>query len=102
MAVRVTIQDNAMDKRLQLAQEQWDDLSLISGRSVKKLCERGDSNMSLLVFPDSLDEYGDKIGDSTILDIRDEAITTGNLMGFVGCRGTMLRIHSRFDTAEND
>lgn len=102
MAVRVTIQDNARDKQLQLAQEQWDDLSLISGRSVKKLCERGDSNMSLLVFPDSLDEYGDKIGDSTILDIRDEAITTGNLMGFVGCRGTMLRIHSRFDTAEND
>ena len=102
MATTVTIQDNAREKRLSLAQEQWDDLSMISGRTVKKLCDRDDGGVSLLVFPDSLNEYGDKIGDSTIIDIQNDAVSTGNLMGFVGCRQTMLRIHSRFDKEEND
>ncbi len=102
MATTVTIQDNAKDKRLSLAQEQWDDLSMISGRTVKRLCDRDDGGVSLLVFPDSLNEYGDKIGDSTIIDIQNGAASTGNLMGFVGCRQTMLRIHSRFDKEGND
>ena len=102
MATKVSIQDNARDKRLALTREQWDDLSLINGRTVKRLCSREDGGASLLVFPDSLDTYGDNIGDSTIIDIRDNAISTGNLMGFVGCRQTMLRIHSRFDADEND
>ena len=102
MATKVTIQDNARDKRLSLAKEQWDDLSLISGRTVKKLCSREDGGVSLLVFPESLNAYGDKIGDSTIIDIQGDAVSTGNLMGFVGSRQTMLRIHSRFDNDEND
>ncbi|MBQ9173961.1 MAG: hypothetical protein IJ161_09570 [Bacteroidales bacterium] len=102
MATIVTIQDNASGKRLSLAKEQWDDLSLIAGRTVKKLCDGEHGPVSLLVFPDSLNVYGDSIGDSTIIDIRDEEVSTGNLMGFVGCRQTMLRIHSRFDREEND
>ncbi len=102
MAIKVTIPDNARDRYLQIAQEQWDDLSLIAGRSVKELCAREDTGMSFLVFPDILDVYGDKIGDSKILDIRNGAISTGNMMGFVGCRNTMLRIHSRFDNDDND
>lgn len=102
MATTVTIQDNARNKRLSLAQEQWDDLSMISGRTVKRLCDRDDGGVSLLVFPDSLNEYGDKIGDSIIIEIQNDAVSTGNLMGFVGCRQTMLRIHSRFDKEGND
>lgn len=102
MATKVTIQDNARDERLTLSQEQRNDLSLISGRTVKRLCNREDGDVSLLVFPDSLDAYGDSIGDSTIIDIRDDLVSTGNLMGFVGCRQTMLRIRSRFDKDEND
>ncbi len=102
MATKVTIQDNARDKQLFLAQEQWDDLSLISGCTVKRLCGQEDGDVSLLVFPDSLDAYGDRIGDSTIIDIHGNVASTGNLMGFVGCRQTMLRIHSRFDNDEND
>ena len=102
MATKVTIQDNARDERLTLSQEQRNDLSLISGRTVKRLCNREDGDVSLLVFPDSLDAYGDSIGDSTIIDIRDDLVSTGNLMGFVGCRQTMLRIRSRFDNDEND
>jgi len=102
MSVTVSIPDNAQERPLSLTEEQWKDLSLIAGRSVKSLCERDDEGMSLLVFPDSLDVYGDKIGDSTIIDIYDNTVSSGNLMGFVGCRDTKLRIHSRFDHGGND
>ena len=102
MASPVVISDNAHRRKLPLTEQQWADLSQIEGRSVKELCERGENDISLLVFPESLDVYGDKIGDSTILDINDGTISTGNLMGFVGQRETRLRIHSRFDREEND
>ena len=102
MSTKVLIKDNAKNIQLSLTPEQQDDLSLISGKTVKKLCSREDQGFSLLVFPDSLDTYGDKIGDSTIIDIRGDVASTGNLMGFVGCRQTMLRIYSRFDNEEND
>ena len=102
MTPPVIISDNAKEKHLNLTEQQWADLSLIAGRTVKNLCEKDDSGISLLVFPDSLDVYGDQIGDHTILDIKDNVISTGNLMGFVGCRGTNLRIKSRFDSGEND
>lgn len=102
MTSPVIISDNAKEKHLNLTEQQWADLSLIAGRTVKNLCERDDNGISLLVFPDSLDVYGDQIGDSTILDIQDNVVSTGNLMGFVGCRGTNLRIKSRFDSGEDD
>lgn len=102
MTGSVSIPDNAHERRLSLSEEQWNDLSFIAGRTVKNLCDRDETGMSLLVFPDSLDVYGDKISDSTIIDILDGTISSGNLMGFVGCRNTRLRIHSRFDCDEND
>jgi len=102
MSTKVLIKDNAKNFQLSLTPEQHDDLSLISGKTVKKLCSREDRGFSLLVFPDSLDTYGDKIGDSTIIDIRGDIASTGNLMGFVGCRQTMLRIYSRFDNEAKD
>ena len=98
----VSIPDNAHEKNLSLSEEQWKDLSLIAGRTVKNLCERDETGISLLVFPDSLDVYGDKIGDRTIIDIQDNAISSGNLMGFVSCGETRLRIHSRFDLCNDD
>lgn len=102
MAEPISISDNMPRKGFSLSQEQWDDLSLIAGRTVKELCDQDETDMSLLVFPNSLNEYGDKIGDGTIIDIQGKTISSGNLMGFVGCRNTRLRIHSRFDLNEND
>ena len=102
MTGTVSIQDNAHELKLKLTDNQWKDLSLIAGSTVKSLCNRDDSDMSLLIFPDSLGLNGDKIGDSTIIDIHNNAISSGNLMGFVGCRDTRLRIYSRFDNGEND
>ena len=97
----VSIQDNDKREKAKFLPNHLDDLSLIEGRSIKKLCEKTD-NVSLLVFPDCLGAYGDRIGESTIVDFRGDSVCTGNLMGFVGCNQTMLRIHSRFDTEDND
>lgn len=102
MSDTVIIKDNAKERNPKWTEQQWSDLSIIAGRTVKHLCDLDDNGMSLLVFPDSLDVYGDQIGDCTILEIQDRVVTTGNLMGFVGCRGTNLRIKSRFDNTEND
>lgn len=98
----VSIPDNAHYERLFLCEEQWKDLSLVAGRTVKNLCYRDENSLSLLVFPDCLDVYGDNISDCSIIDIQDNAISSGNLMGFVGCRETKLRIHSRFDLGNDD
>ena len=91
MITKVSIEDNKKEQKT-LSQEQWDDLHKIAGRTVKSLCDKADGDVSLLVFPDSLDTHGDGIGDGTILDIYGESLSTGNLMGFVGCNQTMLRI----------
>lgn len=98
----ISIPDNTCEKKIALTDTQWKDLSLIAGRTVKDLCKQDNSGTSLLVFPDSLNIYGDKIGDNTIIDIHNNTISSGNLMGFVGCHETKLRIHSRFDIDDND
>ena len=98
----ISIPDNTCEKKIALTDTQWKDLSLIAGRTVKDLCKQDNSGTSLLVFPDSLNIYGDKIGDNTIIDIHNNTISSGNLMGFVGCNETKLRVHSRFDIDDND
>ena len=101
MAFSIHIPDNNSAPH-SLAEEQWKDLSMFAGRTVKELCGQDDDKVSLLVFPHSLDANGSKIADSTIIDIKGETITSGNLMGFVGCGETRLRIHSRFDLNKKD
>lgn len=59
-----------------------------------------DENKSLLIFPDCLDFYGDKIGNEPIFSLHDTTLTTGNMMGFVGVNDSELKIQSRF--ARND
>lgn len=59
-----------------------------------------DTNPNLLIFPQNLNEYGDKIGDQYVFEIKDNKLYTGNIMGFIGYRNTKVRIHSRF--AQND
>lgn len=69
-------------------------LKLIADIHIKDL-KIGDKP-NLLVFPQSFDEYGDKIGDSNMISIVGDRIVTGNIMGFVGVNGTLLDIRSRF------
>ena len=102
MTLPVIISDNSQKERSALSEQQWADLSRIAGRKVKELCARDEEGVSLLVFPDRLNIHGDKIGENTIIDIRNGTLFTGNLMGFVGCGTTRLRIRSRFDEDDRD
>lgn len=75
--------------------ENWDNLKWLAKRPISKLGT--DDGGSLLIFPQSFGEYGDKIGDEYIFSIKEEhCIQTGNIMGFVGYNGTELSICSRF------
>ena len=75
----------------------------ISNKSISNLVE---NNENLLVFPHSLIESKDKIGESCIfktsLDISDDIdyskckIFTNNMMGFIGKGNTQISISSRF------
>ena len=66
------------------------------------LKEMHNDNPCLLIFPRDLNVYGDKIGDEHIFEIKDNKLTTGNIMGFVGYKNTKVRIRSRFDKGDKD
>ena len=70
------------------------DLELISDVPIGKISI--ESNPNLLVFPRDLHCYGDEISESCIISLRNEEISTGNIMGFVGVNDTQLDIKSRF------
>ena len=80
------------------------DLLPIANKPIRQLCEE---NEHLLIFPLSIDDTDDRIGDSTIVDIYAEdensiRIKSGNIMGFVGRKNQQMKIYSRFDNQEHD
>lgn len=80
------------------------DLLSVANKPIRQLCEE---NNDILVFPLSIDDADDRIGDSHIVDIYTEdcnsvRIKTGNIMGFVGRKSHQLKIYSRFDSNNND
>ena len=76
------------------------DLRLISNEEIGKLSSK--TNPNLLVFPRDLHHYGDEISDSYILSMRNDEISTGNIMGFVGVNKTQLDIKSRFAKVDGE
>ena len=75
-------------------------LKKLAEPSITDLCQKEHPN--LLIFPQDLDAYGDKIGDAHIFEIKGETIVTGNIMGFIGCGDTKVSISSRFTQDKND
>lgn len=77
----------------------------IAGKTVEQLCRE---NEHLLIFPYSLDEADDRIGDLSVIGIQNTddpekvVITTGNMMGFIGIGSLQLKIQSRFDDGRDD
>lgn len=88
----VTTDNNLGNFRVK--EEHLENFSQIDRKKISDLAI--DGNSDLLIFPDSLQEYGDKIGDSSIFELKDDQLTTGNIMGFVGVNGSELKIRSRF------
>ena len=65
--------------------------------SERPLCELDlEEHPHLLVFPQDFKTQGDDIGKERIFTVEGNLLKTGNIMGFVGYRGTQVRIHSRF------
>lgn len=99
----ITIQDNNYQGKVCSLHDVADLLS-IGNKSIRQLC---DENEHLLVFPFSIDDTDDRIGDSTIVDFYAEdenfvRIKSGNIMGFVGRKNQQLKIYSRFNNHEHD
>ena len=99
----ITIQDNNYQGKVCSLHDVADLLS-IGNKSIRQLC---DENEHLLVFPLSIDDTDDRIGDSTIIDIYAEnenfvRIKSGNIMCFVGRKNQQMKIYSRFDNQEHD
>ena len=101
MSASIITYDNRLLSGLDLTDGQWNDLSQLCGRSVDSLCS--DDDNTLLVFPNSFEVHGDKIGDSIIADIENRNnLRTYNMMGFIGCGDIQIKIKSRFDDGKND
>lgn len=77
-----------------------EDLRQIADCSLDSLKDQGGHNLWL--FPPKGDRYDDKIQDEYILNVSGNTITTGNIMGFVGCGGTELTIRSRFSNKDGN
>lgn len=101
MTSHLTAYDNNIGNPLQLSEKQRADLTCIAGKPLKKLIDE-EVGRDLLVFPDNLDTYGDKIGSSPVFHISGSNFYTGNIMGFIGIGSTMVKIGSRFDRGRND
>ena len=74
-------------------------------KRIANLCRE---NENLLLFPYSIADTKDKIGDSPILSILNTKdsekvfISTGNIMGFIGVGDLKIKIKSRFDEGRDD
>ena len=65
--------------------------------AAKPLCELClDEHPNLLIFPSDFETHGDDIGKQHIFALAEGRLKTGNIMGFVGYRGTQVSIRSRF------
>ena len=73
----------------------------------KRIADLCQENENLLLFPYSIADTKDKIGNSPILSILNKDsdnvfIATGNIMGFIGVGGLKIKIKSRFDEERDD
>ena len=77
----------------------------IADKTIAELCRE---NENLLIFPYSIEESADRIGESSIMSILNThdpekvSISTGNVMGFIGVDKLQIKIKSRFDVGRDD
>lgn len=82
------------------ASENRDNLQWLAKPTIAELCDA--DYPGLLVFPNDISKTDDRIGNDHIFSIEGEQLVTGNIMGFIGYKGTKVTIRSRFAKDEND
>lgn len=89
------------NSRKEIAPEEHTEyLRVLSEHTIEGLCAK--MGADLLVFPSRLDAHGEQIGKEHIFRLEDGYMITGNVMGFVGYRGTQVCIRSRFASDGRD
>lgn len=100
-----------MELPIQIRDNNWEGLTIDDATHLANLCKIAekpigqlslDDHPHLLIFPQNLEEYGDKIGQQYVFEVRDGKLYTGNIMGFIGYGDTKVRIHSRFAQGPDD
>ena len=100
-----------MELPINIADNNWDGLPIddeLHLENLQKIAEKpiGQLNLedhpNLLIFPQNLEEYGDKIGKQYVFEVKEGKLCTQNIMGFIGYRDTKVRIHSRFAQGDDD
>ena len=100
-----------MDLPIRISDNNWEGLTIDDEHhleNLQKIAEKPigklnlDDNPNLLIFPQNLEEYGDKIGKEYVCETKEGKLCTGNIMGYIGYGDTKIRIHSRFAQGEDD
>ena len=100
-----------MELPIQIRDNNWEGLLIDDAHhlsNLQKIAEKPigqlslDDHPNLLIFPQNLEEYGDKIGKQYVFEVKDDKLFTGNIMGFIGYGDTKVRIHSRFAQGPDD
>ena len=100
MDLPITISDNNWEGLTISDEHHLENLHKIAEKPIGQLSL--DDNPNLLIFPQNLEEYGDKIGKQYVCEVKDGKLYTGNIMGFIGYGDTKVRIHSRFVQGDDD
>ena len=100
MDLPITISDNNWEGLTISDEHHLENLHKIAEKPIGQLSL--DDNPNLLIFPQNLEEYGDKIGKQYVCEVKDGKLFTGNIMGFIGYGDTKVRIHSRFAQGDDD
>ena len=100
-----------MEHPINIADNNWEGLPIddeLHLANLQKIAEKPIEQLSLedhpnlLIFPQNLEEYGDKIGKQYVFEVKEGKLCTQNIMGFIGYRDTKVRIHSRFAQGNDD
>ena len=103
--MRINLTDNNNSNEGAFTRKDVAALFPIAKKTVAELCRE---NENLLIFPYSIDESDDRIGDATVMEIESTSdpdkvhVKTGNVMGFIGVGNLQIKIKSRFDVGRDD
>ena len=100
MDLPITISDNNWEGLTISDEHHLENLQKIAEKPIGQLSL--DDNPNLLIFPQNLEEYGDKICKEYVCEVKEGKLYTGNIMGFIGYGDTKVRIHSRFAQGDDD
>ena len=93
-----------MELPINIADNNWDGLPIddeLHLENLQKIEEKPlgqltlEDQPNLLMFPQNLEEYGDKIGKQYVFEVKEGKLCTQNIMGFIGCKKRSISTHPK-------